>query len=128
MITKQKAREVLLRWIEAISSRDMAALDQMADEIFTPDYVWHFPGVGDLPPGPAGVKQLFRSILDGNPNFKPTLEDLFVEGDKVAVRSSFRRMDPVSGKPQHGTELAIERYVGDQIAEEWELISPWEDD
>ena len=128
MVTQQKAREVIVRWVETISSRDITALDQLADESCTADYVWHFPGVTHLPPGPGGVKQLFRSILDGNPNFKPTLEDLFVEGDKVAVRFSFRRTDPVSGKPQHGTELAIERYVGDQIAEEWELISPWEDD
>jgi predicted ester cyclase len=90
--------------------------------------VWHFPGVRDLPPGPAGVKQLVRNILAGNPNFKLTLEDLVVEGDKVAVRHSFRRTDPASGKLQHGTELAIARFVGDKFAEDWELISPWEDD
>jgi len=57
-------------------------MDQVADELFTADYVWHLPGVTDLPPGPAGVKLAFRGILAENPDFKPTLEDLFVQGTR----------------------------------------------
>jgi predicted ester cyclase len=128
MVAKQKAREGTLRWIEAVNSRDMSLIDQVADEFFAADYVWHFPGVRDLPPGPAGMKQMLRRILGGNPDLKFTLEDLFVEGDKVAVRCTMHRKDPVTGKSQHGTNLVLSRFVGDKAAEDWELISPWEDE
>jgi len=128
MVSKQKAREVMLRWIEAVNSKDTTAFDQLADEVYTPGFVWHFPGVTDMPPGPAGMKQLFRNILTGNPNYKAALVDLFMEGDKAASRYTMRRSDPASGKPQHGTILDIGRFVGDKLAEEWELVSQWEDD
>ena len=128
MVTKQKAREVFLRWIESVSSRDTTAIDQMAEEIYAADYVWHFPGLTHLLPGPEGVKQSVRGILEGNPNFQITVEDLFVEGDKVAVRCTCHRMDPGTGKPQRLMDILIVRYAGGKDAEEWELIGPWEDE
>ena len=128
MVTKQKGREVIVRWIETISSRDITALDQLADESCTVDYVWHFPGVTHLPPGPAGAKQICRGILADHPGIRGELEDLVAGRDRVAWRCTWRRMDPATGKSQRLTGMVISRFVGDQIAEEWELLSPWEDD
>ena len=128
MVTKKKAREIVLRWIEAVNSRDIAVIDQVADEIFAADYVWHFPGVTDLPPGPAGMKQMLRGILARNPNMRFTLEDLLVEENRTAIRCTMRRTHPDSGKPQIGWNLVVSRFVGDKIAEDWELIRPWEDE
>jgi len=128
MATKHQAREATLRWIEAVNSGDLGRIDQVADEFFTADYVWHFPGVRDFPRGPAGMKQMLRGILEGNPGLKFTLEDLFVEGDKAAVRCTMHRNDPVTGKPQHGMNLVFSRFVDNKAAEDWELISSWEDD
>jgi predicted ester cyclase len=56
------------------------------------------------------------------------MEDLLADGDKIAFRLSIHRTDPVTGKLQHCAELCISRFVGDKIAEEWELLGPWEDD
>ena len=128
MVTKQKAREQILHWLDAMSSGDAKLIDQVTDEFLTADYVWHFPGVHGLPPGPASMKQIGRQIVGDNPEFKITLEDLFMEGDKVAVRCTMHRKDPVSGKLQHGIDIVLSRFVGDKAAEDWELISPWEDD
>ena len=128
MTTKHEIKEKILRWFEAVNSRDLTAIDRVADEFFTADYVWHFPDVTDLQPGPAGVKTLCRNILAGNPNMKITLEDMLMEGDKVAVRCTIRRTDPASGKPQRCQEMLIGRMVGDKTAEDWELLGPWEDD
>jgi len=98
MVTKQKAREDILRWIEAINSRDTMALDQVVEKSFAADFVWHFPGVAeDLPPGPAGVKLACRGILVGIPNFRPMLEDLFVEGTKWLFVSAFGVQTPTAG-------------------------------
>jgi ketosteroid isomerase-like protein len=128
MVTRQKAKEDVLRWLEAVNSRDLSAIDRVADEFFTADYVWHFPGLTGQQPGPAGVKSIYREILAGNPNMKITLEDLLVDGDKVAGRCTVRRTDPATGKPQRCPELDISRMVGDKTAELWELLGPWEDD
>ena len=51
-----------------------------------------------------------------------------VQGDKVAVRYSVSRTDPDSGKRHRCMILAIDHYVGDKIAEMWELVGPWEDE
>jgi predicted ester cyclase len=128
MVAKQKAREVVLCLIEAVNSGDITMIDQMADEVFAVDYVWHFPGVTGLPLGPAGMKQMYRGVLVGNPDLKFALEDLVVEGDKTACRCTMRRTDPTSGKPQHGWNLVVSRFASDKVAEDWELISPWEDE
>ena len=128
MVTKQKTRELVLGWIEAVNSGDIKLIDQAADRFFTNDYVWHFPAVHDFPLGPACAKRLFRQVLGESPEFRSTLEELFVEGDRVASRCTMHRKDPTTGKPQHGTEIALSRFVGDKVAEEWELIGPWEDD
>ena len=128
MITREIFKERLLRWLEAISSRDLSAIDRVADDFFTDDYVWHFPGLTGLQPGPAGIKSAFREILAENPNMKPTLEDLLVDGDKVATRCTIRRTDPDTGKPQRCSDLVFSRMVGDKTAEDWDLLGPWEDD
>ena len=128
MITKEAIEAKILRWMEAISSRDLSAIDRVADEFFTDDYVWHFPGLTGLQPGPAGVKSTFRAILAENPALKPTLDDLLVEGNKVATRCTLRRTDPDTGKPQRCSDLVISRMIGDKTAEDWELLGPWEDD
>ena len=128
MVTKQKASEVMSRWIEVINSGDIKLIDQAAERFFTNDYVWHFPGVHDFPSGPACAKQLFRGILEQNPEFKSTLEELIQEGNMVAIRCTMHRKDPTNGKPQHETLLQLSRFVGDKYAEDWELIGQWEDD
>jgi hypothetical protein len=128
MVTKQKVKEMTLRYMEAINSRDLSVIDKAADEFFAADYVWHFPGVTDLPPGPACIKKLLREILADNPNFTVILDDFIVEGDKMALRCTMHRTDPATGKAQHGMNLLISRFAGDQFVEDWELISPWEDE
>ncbi len=128
MITKEAIEAKTLRWFEAVDSRDLSAIDREADGFFTDDYIWHFPGLTGLQPGPAGVKSLMRDILAENPAMKITLEDLLVEGDKVATRCTIRRTDPGTGKPQRCSDLVISRMVGDKTAEDWELLGPWEDE
>jgi predicted SnoaL-like aldol condensation-catalyzing enzyme len=128
MITKEAIEAKTLRWIEAVSSRDLSAIDRVADEFFADDYVWHLPGLTGLQPGPAGVKSLLHDILAENPDMKITLDDQLVEGDKVATQCTLRRTDPATGKPQRCWELVISRMVGDKVAEDWDLLSPWEED
>ena len=129
MVTKQKAREDILRAFEIYNTRDMSVIDRWYDEFLTPDCVYHNPGVGDLAPGRESIKQFVRALYKAIPGFHHNApDDLIVQGDRVAVRYSVRHTDPPTGKLQTCMILAIERYTGDRIAEMWELVGTWEDE
>ena len=128
MIAKQKAREVISSWFALLNTNDVNAIDRALGDFFTEDYVLHFSAPADLQPGLAGLKSFFPKVLAENPNVKVTAEDLLVDVNRIAFRLTIQRTDPATGKPQHCAELCISRFVGEKIAEEWELLGSWEDD
>ena len=122
-MSSEKNKAALLRWIDALNKKDLSALDKMADELFTADYISH-PGAPGAERGPEGVKKGVHQVFKDNPDMHHTLEDMIAEGDKVASRISFRFTDTVSGKPANFLAIGISRFVGEKIAEEWELSVP----
>lgn len=60
----------------------------LAEEIFAPGFVNH-----SVPPsqesGTESLKQFFAMIQAGFPDFQVIVEDLFSEGEKIAVRFTF---------------------------------------
>ena len=114
-------KSTMIRWFEALNSKNIDLLDQMADEIYTTDYRLHDPGMPDMQPGPVGVKKFTRQILKDSPNSHLMVEDMLGEGDKLATRMSMK-IDP--GSPVHLVGLVISRFVDGKIAEEWELVAP----
>jgi ketosteroid isomerase-like protein len=99
-------------------------LDQLADELYTADYVLHDPGAPDRPPGPEGMKQFARGALKSWPDLNVTIEDLVAEGDRVASRITVSGTDASTGKPWRLLGMSIIRFVGGKIAEEWQLAVP----
>jgi steroid delta-isomerase-like uncharacterized protein len=95
------------------------------DEFCTEDFVEHeeFPGTG---PGREGVKQFFRTVRGAFPDFRIDVEDVIVEGDKVAVRMRMSGTQeaefmgvPATGKRIDVAGIDILRMVGDRAAEHW---------
>ena len=66
MSTEQN-KAVLARIVAAVNERNLEKLDELADKLFTDDYVLHIPGFADLSPGPAGFKLFMRKILAAMP-------------------------------------------------------------
>ncbi len=99
---------------------------RLADQLFTPDAVLHYRGQ-NIPvtaeTGTGTVKR-WRTAF---PDFHFTLEDMIIEGNKVALRipftgthkGRFMGAEP-TGKTIHVTETLILRLEGDRIAEMWE--------
>ena len=56
----------------------------IADEIISPDYVYHGPA-GEYK-GPEGVKQMVQTFREAFPDGTFTIDDMVGEGDTVAVR------------------------------------------
>ena len=129
MVTEQKAREATLRAFAIYNTMDASVIASFYDQLLTPDCVYHNPGVGHLVPDRESIKEFVRGLYDAIPDlYHNAPDDLIVQGDKVAVRYSVSRTDPDSGKRQRCMILAIDHYVGDKIAEMWELVGPWEDE
>src|SRR2546428_2750648 len=62
----------------------------VVDEICAPNFVLDDPTMPDLSPGLEGGKQYLSVFLAAFPDIQVTTDDVFAEGDKVALRWSAR--------------------------------------
>src|SRR3712207_4518064 len=112
------------RFVEEVLARgDVAAID----ELVAPDFVDHqpFPGV---PPTREGLKQAIPLFRAAFPDGRFVIEDLFAEGDRVALRTTFHGTHqgeyagvPATGKAVEFAAIDILRVEGGQMAEHWGL-------
>jgi predicted ester cyclase len=128
MVTEQRFRENLQRILDALNTKDWDTLDNVVDDVYVADYVWHLPGIREPVRGPEAVKQTFHYLLEATPGYRATSEDVLVMGDKAAARLLVHRTDPDTGKAQHRTSLMINHLEDGKFAEDWQLASAWEDD
>ncbi len=127
MLSEQKAREDALHAIGIFNTRDMNRIASLIDELFTLNFVYHYPGVAHPVVGREGFTEFMRGLYHEIPDlYQNAPDDLIVQGDKVALRYSVSRTDPASGKRQTSMILNIQHYSGDQIEEMWELVGPWQ--
>ena len=97
----------------------------LLDVLLAPSYILHFPGSPPI----AGIdqaKQLMVAYTSAFPDLQLTTEDLVAEGDKVAIRNTWRGAHegvfqgiPPTGKHVTFTGTDIFRFVGGKIAEQW---------
>ena len=121
---QKKTREDLRQWFEAFNARDLDRIDRLSDGIYAADYTLHDPGSPNFGRGSAAVKQFARGILQQFPDMRMTLEDVFGEGDRLAVRLTCSGTNASTGKRVSFPVLGISRYVGNQCVEDWELVGP----
>lgn len=95
------------------------------DELLTPTYVLHFPGSPPLA-GVERAKQLMISYTSAFPDLQLTTEDMVAEGDKVAIRNTWRgtHLGDFQGLASTGKQVTftgtdIFHLVGGKIAEQW---------
>lgn len=128
MLSEQQVMGNAQRIVEALNAKDWRALDQVMDEAFTADYVWHLVGIQDPICGPADAEQVLRGFMEITPGCWWTLDDVVVTGDKAATRLTAHRTDPETGKAQRMTELMIHHLRDGKFAEDWDVVSPWLDE
>jgi steroid delta-isomerase-like uncharacterized protein len=80
-MSTSKNKAVIRRHVEEVFNKGKLAV---ADEIISPDYVYHGP-VGEFK-GPEGFKQMVAGGLKAFPDLHYTIDDMVAEGDTVAVR------------------------------------------
>jgi steroid delta-isomerase-like uncharacterized protein len=98
----------------------------VSDELLSPDYVHHVPGVA---PDREGRKQLISMLHTAFPDLRITVEDMVVEGDKVASRwtssgthkGEYMGIAP-TGKQVTFTGISIHHIEGGKIVESWDEV------
>jgi steroid delta-isomerase-like uncharacterized protein len=113
------------RWFGEVMSNGKI---EVIDELCAPDYVEHdpFPGTSaDL----AGLKDGVTQIRAAFPDIEATADDMVVEGDQLAVRSTMRATYegdfmgmPATGKKVEFSNYDFVRFENDRVVEHWGVI------
>ena len=91
----------------------------VCDELLAPDYVDHDAGP-DSPPGPEATREWVADFLDVYPDISICIEDLFAEGDRVAVRLVWDGTHRKTGERLQKMGIVILRMdETGRIAERW---------
>ena len=80
MSIEEENKAIIRRHAEEVFNKGNLAI---ADEIISPDYVFHNP-VADIK-GPDGFKQMVESLRKAIPDLHYTMNDMIAEGDKVVA-------------------------------------------
>ncbi len=117
----EENKKIVQRYQEIYNSNDLDALGEVVSEdLLTPKIM---PGI---PTGMEGAKAAHRIMLAGFPDYRTIIEDLFAEGDKVAVRITMMGTNtgsfmgiPATGKHVSFTGIYIARIADGKIVEHW---------
>jgi steroid delta-isomerase-like uncharacterized protein len=120
-MTAEANKLVMARFTEFINT----ASEKLAQELISPDAVFHVPGKSDPMRGPAGYLSIIGMMRAGFPDIQWTLEEMVAEGDKVAARFTMRgtHRGTFAGVPPTGKSITVQalniyRLSGGQFVEE----------
>ena len=112
------------RWMKEWNKGKAAAMAAI-DELFATDFVEH-GGTGEDAVGIKGYKQSVSDVYRAFPDINITIDDMVVEGDKVAVRFTFSGTHkgkfmgvPPTNKKVKMWGLYIDRVAGGKFVESW---------
>jgi steroid delta-isomerase-like uncharacterized protein len=119
--------------LHAIDELNKGNLD-FIDEVFSPNFAFHSSFNPDGPlRGLEGARTMIMRSRTVFPDLHATVEDIFAEGDKVAVRWTFRgtyQGEVRPGFPNPGercvlTSMSMYRVVDGKIEEDWGVDTFW---
>lgn len=119
----EENKAIVRRFYELFNEGNLEGLG----EVFAADAVDHDPLPGQAP-GLEGVRQSLAPFLSGFPGIQITIEQMVVDGDKVADRivahgthtGDFLDI-PATGKPVTVKALNMYRIADGKIAEAWHI-------
>ena len=112
-MTKEDTKNLILRMYDAFNTRNLAALD----EILAPDFYSH-----SLKTGIEGVKKSYAARIQAFPDIRVAVEELLVEGEKAASRTSIHGMPALADGTQPMI-IEIIRVQNQRIVELWGLTN-----
>ena len=124
-MTRQEIQTLIERLHQLWSDGDLDSIP----EVYAPDFVAHMPkgwGETETRDGHDGIRRAIQRLRAGFPDWREHIEDVLIDGNKVAVRyfSTGTNSGAFSGRPPTGRhlkvdELSIFRISDGRVAEQW---------
>jgi len=118
----EELKAIARRYIDDLWSKGNLAV---ADEIIAADFVDHSPHPGETPDR-EGIKQGVTAFQTGFSDYQFVIEDMIAEGDRIAIRQTFRGIHTgefagasPTGKEITMTCIVILRAKGGKIVDRW---------
>lgn len=94
-------------------------------QYFTDGFRLHDPNAPHIASGLAGAREMLDGILKWAPDVTIEIVDTIEDGDRIAVR--WRLTGTHDGKASEAAIIAIYRFEGERIAEDWGIAArtPW---
>ena len=120
----EKEKALVRRFFEGVN-KDKAAFMATVDELYATDYVEH-GGTGEDTRGIQDYKQSMNEFYGAFPDVHATLDDMIVEGDRVAVRFtlSFTHKGEFMGAPPTNKKVTMEEICIIRIAD-GKFVETW---
>ena len=110
------------RFVKFINTAD----GQLAKELISPEAVFYVPGRTEPMQGPEGYLTIIAMMRSGFPDVQWALDELIIDGDKVAARFTMIGTHqgaffgtPPTGKPIRVKAINIYHFLNGQIVEEY---------
>ena len=121
---ERSARVALARAFEAaVNAHDLAAIEALV----SPAYIEH-QGMAEPMVGSEAVRGTFEALYAAFPDYRIDLEDVIVDGDRIAMRATQRGTQsgplgpmPATGRSMEVLTIDIVRVEDGQFAEHWGL-------
>jgi predicted ester cyclase len=120
----EKNKALVRRWFEECNKGKAASLAAV-DKMFASDCIIHSSSGRDYR-GAEEYKKYASDFPDAFPDYHQSIDDIFAEGDKVAVRITKSGTHtggcmgiPPTNKKTTGWAIQIIRIVGDKFVEVW---------
>lgn len=105
-MTSEENKLTMRRFVEFINT----ASETLAEELISTNAIFHVPGRPEPMRGPAGYLAIIGMMRGGFPDIQWALEEMVVEGDKVAARFIMRgtHQGTFFGVPPSGKKIAVQ--------------------
>ncbi len=129
-MSAEENKAIFLRFLDELRKGNLGIID----EVCSPNFAFYSPVYPDWPRGLEGARKLIALSRSLFSDVQSTVEDIFAEGDKVAVRWTFRGTYQGEAKPgfpkpgERFTNVAISiyRFVNGKIEEDWGVETLWQ--
>ena len=121
-MTMETNKQIMRLFTEFINT----ASEGLANEIISPEAIFHVPGRPEPMRGPAGYLAIIAMMRGGFPDIQWTLEEIIAEDDRVAARFTMRgtHQGTFFGVPPTGNKIQVQamnfyRLSSGQFVEEY---------
>ncbi len=118
-------RQIIIRYFEEVWNQGKL---EVLDDLLSPDYINHSPGMPNPEPGPNGLKPIVSAIRSAFPDLKYIVKNMVVAQDQVAIHvlmtgthtGDFFGIAPTGNKIAV-SQMQIERINNGKMVEHWRV-------